>query len=69
MTEFRLRATLVALALAIAGCGADTKTGSNGTGITPPAIEPELRTTFGAAIDASCCTYAQMRVIAPFGIP
>jgi len=42
MTEFRLRATLVALALAIAGCGADTKTGSNGTGITPPAIEPTV---------------------------
>ncbi len=42
MTEFRSCATLVALAVALAGCGPDTKTGSNGTGITPPAIEPTV---------------------------
>lgn len=42
MIDFRTRAAFAALALALAGCGAETKTGSNGTGITPPAIEPSI---------------------------
>lgn len=43
MSDIRKRAACVAvLALALAACGVDTKTGSNGTGLTPPSPEPTV---------------------------